>query len=57
MTYFIFECNNCDVPPAYLIDATQTVLCGNCRTAGTSKALTNEQVAQLNLPKVTELSE
>jgi hypothetical protein len=50
MTYYIFECKNCDVAPAYLVDTTETVLCGKCRTVGISKALTDEQVTELDLP-------
>jgi hypothetical protein len=50
MTYFIFECKNCDVAVAYLVDATERVLCGNCRTLGTATALTDAQVAELDLP-------
>jgi len=50
MTYFIFECKNCDVAPTYFRDATEQVLCGNCRTTGTAKALSDEQVIALDLP-------
>jgi hypothetical protein len=50
MIYFVFECNNCNVPPTYLIDATETVLCGNCRTVGIAKPLTDDQVTELDLP-------
>jgi hypothetical protein len=50
MAYFIFECKNCEVPVAYLVDATENVLCGNCRTLGTATALTDAQVAELDLP-------
>ena len=52
MTYFIFECKNCDVAPAYLADATEIVSCGNCRKIGVAVELTDAQVVELDLPKV-----
>ena len=51
--YFIFECNNCDVRPVYMVDATDTVLCGSCFNLGTSQELTSEQVEELDLPSYT----
>ena len=50
MIYSIFECNKCDVAPAILINATEQVLCGNCRNFGTAIELTDEQVTNLDLP-------
>ncbi len=50
MAYFIFECKNCEVPVAYLVYATENVLCGNCRKIGKATELTDAQVTELNLP-------
>jgi hypothetical protein len=57
MTYFIFQCKNCNVEPAYLVDATKTVLCGNCRTFGIATELTDAEVAELDLPETSEPTE
>jgi hypothetical protein len=57
MIYFIFECKNCDIAPAYLANATKNVLCGNCRTIGTAQSLTDEQVTELGLPTISEVAE
>jgi hypothetical protein len=57
MTYFIFECKNCEVAPVYLANATETVLCGNCRTVGTAVSLTTDQVVEFDLPVTTEVVE
>jgi hypothetical protein len=50
MIYYVFDCANCDVEPAYLIDVTEFVLCGNCRNSGKAKQLTDKEVAELDLP-------
>lgn len=55
MIYFIFECDKCDVSPTYIVDATEIVLCGNCRNFGVAKELTDAEVAKLKLPVVTNI--
>ena len=50
MKYFVFECNNCDTGPIYMVDATETVLCGVCFNVGLSQELTSSQVEELDLP-------
>ncbi len=51
---FRFTCETVDCHynenPAYLIDATETVLCGACGVVGVSELLTNEQISELDLP-------
>jgi hypothetical protein len=50
MKYFIFECNNCEVGPVYMVDATNIVLCGSCFNYGNSQELTSQQIEELDLP-------
>lgn len=53
--FFSFDCEHCDAPTYYLLDATEKVLCGTCQNFGSSVALTDEQVAELDLP-VSDMS-
>lgn len=43
--------------PAFLLDATETVLCGGCGVVGLSKLLTEQEVQDLDLPEVTPAEE
>ena len=54
---YSFTCETADchynANPAYLLDATETVLCGECGVVGLSKALTDKEVEDLGLPDVS----
>jgi hypothetical protein len=48
--FYSFNCT-CGAPTAYIIDATETVLCGVCHSFGTAVLLTSQQVSDLDLPQ------
>lgn len=47
---FQFNCEHCEAPTSYLVDATSVVICGSCRQAGEASLLTPEQIIDLDLP-------